>query len=84
METRNSPGTGERIPVVAVDMEEAERIGLIKIDALGLKTLSVISNTLEIIKQRINKDIDLLSIDLKIPIFMKCFQADLHKGCVPV
>jgi len=63
METRNSPGTGERIPVVAVDMEEAERIGLIKIDALGLKTLSVISNTLEIIKQRINKDIDLLSID---------------------
>jgi len=30
METRNSPGSGERIPVVAVDMEEAERIGLIK------------------------------------------------------
>jgi len=37
METRNSPGSGGRIPVVAVDMEEAERIGLIKIDALGLK-----------------------------------------------
>ena len=35
------PGSDERIPVVGVDMEEAERIGLIKIDALGLKTLSV-------------------------------------------
>jgi DNA polymerase-3 subunit alpha len=64
METRNSPGTGERIPVVAVDMEEAERIGLIKIDALGLKTLSVIRNTLDIIKDRSGKTIDLLSIDL--------------------
>ena len=42
METRSSPGSDERIPVVGVDMEEAERIGLITIDALGLKTLSVI------------------------------------------
>lgn len=65
METRNSPGTGERIPVVAVDMEEAERIGLIKIDALGLKTLSVIRNTLDIVKQRSGKEIDLLSIDME-------------------
>ena len=65
METRNSPGTKERIPVVAVDMEEAERIGLIKIDALGLKTLSVIQDALGIIKQRHGKEIDLLSVDLE-------------------
>jgi DNA polymerase III alpha subunit len=65
METRNSPGTKERIPVVAVDMEEAERIGLIKIDALGLKTLSVIQDALGIIEQRHGKKIDLLSIDLE-------------------
>jgi len=64
METRSVTGQDERIPVVAVDMAEAEKIGLIKIDALGLKTLSVLKNTLEIIKERHDKDIDLLSIDM--------------------
>jgi DNA polymerase-3 subunit alpha len=64
METRTAPGTKERIPVVAVDMTEAERIGLIKIDALGLKTLSVLQDTLAIIKDREGKDIDLLKIDM--------------------
>ncbi len=64
METRNSPGSDERIPVVAVDMEEAEKIGLIKIDALGLKTLSVINDTLKIIKEREGTEIDLLSLDM--------------------
>ena len=64
METRTSPGTDERIPVVAVDMTEAERIGLIKIDALGLKTLSVLDDTLKIIESRHGKKIDLLSINM--------------------
>jgi DNA polymerase-3 subunit alpha len=65
LETRTAPGSGERIPVVGVDMEEAERIGLIKIDALGLKTLSVIRDTLDIIKERKKINIDLLSIDME-------------------
>jgi DNA polymerase-3 subunit alpha len=65
METRTSPGNKERIPVVAVDMAEAEQIGLIKIDALGLKTLSVIQDTLKIIKERTGKDIDLHKIDME-------------------
>ena len=64
METRSSTGSDERIPVVAVDMEEAEKIGLIKIDALGLKTLSVLKDTLDIIKERDGKSIDLLKIDM--------------------
>ena len=64
METRNSPGSGERIPVVAVDMEEAERIGLIKIDALGLKTLSVLKDVISIVEERHGNRLDLLSIDL--------------------
>jgi len=64
METRNSPGSDERIPVVAVDMEEAAKIGLIKIDALGLKTLSVLDSTIKIIQERHGKKIDLLSIDM--------------------
>jgi DNA polymerase-3 subunit alpha len=65
LETRTAPGTKERIPVVAVDMEEAERIGLIKIDALGLKTLSVVQDTLKIIEERSGDKIDLQSIDME-------------------
>ena len=64
METRNSPGSGERIPVVAVDMQEAERIGLIKIDALGLKTLSVLKDILDIVEKRHGRKINLLDIDM--------------------
>lgn len=64
METRSSTGSDDRIPVVAVDMEEAERIGLIKIDALGLKTLSVLKDTLDIIEERDGKRIDLLKINM--------------------
>jgi len=64
LETRNVTGADDRIPVVAVDMEEAERIGLIKIDALGLKTLSVLKDTIDIIEDRHGKKIDLLKIDM--------------------
>jgi len=64
LETRSSTGSDERIPVVGVDMEEAERIGLIKIDALGLKTLSVLKDTINIIKERDGKKIDLLKIKM--------------------
>ena len=65
LETRTTPGSKERIPVVAVDMEEAERIGLIKIDALGLKTLSVIQDTLAIIKERTGTDVDLYKLNME-------------------
>ena len=64
LETRSVTGSDERMPVVAVDMEEAERIGLIKIDALGLKTLSVLKDTLDIIEERYDRKIDLLKIDM--------------------
>jgi DNA polymerase-3 subunit alpha len=64
METRSSPGSDERIPVVGVDMQEAEKIGLIKIDALGLKTLSVIKDCVDIIFEREGTKIDLNNIDM--------------------
>ena len=65
METRSVTGQDGRIPVVAVDMEEAADIGLIKIDALGLKTLSVIQDTLKSIYDRSGTKIDLSSINLE-------------------
>ena len=64
METRKDTQGDDRIPVVAVDMEQAADIGLIKIDALGLKTLAVIHDTLNSIKERTGKDIDLTELDL--------------------
>jgi len=64
LETRSVTGQDERIPVVAVDMGEAENIGLIKIDALGLKTLSVLKDCINIIKEREGTKIDLLKIDM--------------------
>ncbi len=80
METRNSPGSDERIPVVAVDMEEAEKIGLIKIDALGLKTLSVINDTVNIIQEREGVDIDLLNIDMSDPKVYEMLSQGYTKG----
>ena len=53
-----------RIPVVAYDMETVADIGLIKLDALGLKTLSVISDTIKSIKERSGKEIVLSEIPL--------------------
>ncbi len=64
METRSAPGSDDRIPVVGVDMDEAARIGLIKIDALGLKTLTVLSDTLKIVEERYDKKINLLELDM--------------------
>jgi DNA polymerase-3 subunit alpha len=65
IETRNVTGSDSRLPVVAVDMEEAADIGLIKIDALGLKTLTVINDTLNIIEDRTGKRPDLHKIDME-------------------
>jgi len=60
-EDREDKASG-RIPVIAYDMDTVADIGLIKIDALGLKCLSVIADTLNSIKERTNKEIKLSDI----------------------
>ena len=80
LETRSSPGSDSRIPVVGVDMEEAEKIGLIKIDALGLKTLSVIQDAVAMIKENHYKDIDLLSLDMADPKVYEMLSDGYTKG----
>lgn len=80
IETRKDTQSDERIPVVAVDMEEAAEIGLIKIDALGLKTLTVIKDTLNSIKDRHNKDIDLNAIPLNDIEIYRDLSAGFTKG----
>ena len=69
-----------RIPVVAYDMDTVADIGLIKLDALGLKTLSVISDTLQAVKQRHKKDINLSSLTLDDPEVYKTLSEGYTKG----
>ena len=80
LETRSSPGSDDRIPVVGIDMEEAEKIGLIKIDALGLKTLSVVKDCIDMVKENYYKDIDLLSIDMADPKVYEMLSDGYTKG----
>ena len=69
-----------RIPVVAYDMDTVADIGLIKLDALGLKTLSVISDTIKSIKSRTGKDIVLSDISLDDPEVYKMLSEGYTKG----
>ncbi len=63
----------ERIPLVkgsagetvtGFDMESVEKTGLLKMDFLGLKTLTVIDEAIKIIKRTQNKNIDINAIPL--------------------
>ena len=66
IETRTDPSdkVSGRVPVVAYDMDTVADIGLIKLDVLGLKTLSVISDTLAMVEKRHKNKIDLASLPL--------------------
>jgi len=78
IETRKDPddSVSGRIPVVAYDMEQTADLGLIKLDVLGLKTLSVIDDTLRTIEKNRKKKIDLKSLEFNDP---KVFE-DLSNG----
>ena len=52
VETRKDTNNDARSVVTAFDMEDAEAVGLIKIDVLGLKTVSVIKDCINKIKDR--------------------------------
>jgi len=78
IETAANPdkSVGGRVPVLAADMDEAADAGAIKLDALGLKTLTVISDTLKEISRRQGIDID----PNKIPLDDKKVYAMLNDG----
>jgi DNA polymerase-3 subunit alpha len=69
-----------RIPVVAYDMDTVADIGLIKLDALGLKTLSVLSDTVKSIKDRTGKNIKLSEIPLNDDSVYKTLSEGYTKG----
>lgn len=53
---------GQEIPAVGYSMKYAENAGLVKFDFLGLKTLTVISETVKLVKQNRNIEIDISNI----------------------
>jgi DNA polymerase III subunit alpha len=70
----------EMVPVVAYDMDAVADIGLIKLDLLGLKTLTVISDTLGAIKDRHGIDIDMTSLPLDDQEVYKMISSGSTKG----
>ncbi len=54
--------------VTQFDMKAVEKIGLIKFDFLGLKTLTVIHDALKIIRRTRKEDLNILSIPLNDPL----------------
>lgn len=67
LETAKDPNdkNGPRISMVAMDMNQAADLGLIKLDVLGLKSMTVIDDTVKWVKKRHGIDINLLSLDLE-------------------
>ena len=82
IETRKDPNdsVSGRISVVAYDMDQTADLGLIKLDVLGLKTLSVIDDTLRTIEHLKKKKIDLKSIKLDDAKFFEYLSNGYTKG----
>ncbi|MGO4539835.1 DNA polymerase III subunit alpha [Paenibacillus sp. 2TAB19] len=53
----------EQIPLTQYSMEHLEAIGLLKMDFLGLRTLSILERTLSWIKQQHGKEIDFRNVN---------------------
>jgi DNA polymerase-3 subunit alpha len=65
-ETRSDPSDkiSGRIPAIAWDMDQCADVGLIKLDVLGLTTLDVIRDTINFVRDRHGKSVDLNSLPL--------------------
>lgn len=86
MESAKDPNdeSGDRIPLVALDMVEAEKVGLIKYDWLGLKTLSVIQDTIDLIKSRRGVKVDIDSVPMDDPKVYNLLNEGYTKGVFQV
>lgn len=55
------------LPVVEIDKDDAEKVGLVKFDILGLETLDILNETCKLIREEKKVDIDLDAIDFNDP-----------------
>ncbi|RJX41495.1 DNA polymerase III subunit alpha [Paenibacillus pinisoli] len=61
-------GGSETIPLTQYSMEHLEAIGLLKMDFLGLRTLSILERTLDWVRELFGKEIDFRTIDDSDPV----------------
>lgn len=66
LQTASDPSdeAADRVAVAGLDMRELADIGFIKYDLLGLRTLSIVDDTIKLVKQRHGVDIDIEDIPL--------------------
>lgn len=67
IETRKKAGSDERIETVALDKNECESLGLIKMDLLGLSNLTVVDRAIKFIRENKGMIIDLNKINYNDP-----------------
>ena len=66
--------------VTQFPMKELEKLGLLKVDILGLRTLTVLKNCLDLIEEKTGKRIDLQHIDYEDPAPYKTISDGLTSG----
>jgi DNA polymerase III alpha subunit len=76
LESRKLEGEDSRQPVISLPKDDAEELGFVKYDFLSLKNLTVVSDTVELIKKNHGKIID----TKKIPLDDKLVMGMLSEG----
>lgn len=71
LEIRNHKG--EKVVVSAVDMNEIASVGLVKLDVLGLRTLTVVRDCVDAVKERHDTALDMERIDMNDPKVLQRF-----------
>ena len=73
-------GDDDEMNAVGYHMKPAEAIGLVKFDFLGLKTLTVIANTIKFIKEQCGDDVDISRINMRDQKVFKLLQDGFTRG----
>lgn len=81
IESRTDPeDKSQRVPVVGFDMGDAEEVGLIKFDFLGLTNLTVIHDAIDLIKERHGVEVDWENLEPNDPDVLKMLDAQNTVG----
>lgn len=73
LEIRNKAGVEGGVKVTALDMRGVQDLGLLKLDILGLRTLSVVREASELIADRHGVELDLEEVDYHDPKVLRGF-----------
>ena len=68
---RNTIRKGESVVVTQWDLEDCEKVGLVKFDMLGLETLTTIESCQQLIEQTHGKRVDFSTVDIEDPLMYK-------------